>query len=340
MSIYSMPIAVPLKQTLLELIANDDNTYINTNVFWMDDSVEQKHENSILTFLKIEDRSHKILAQIIQQLCQINIERNENIIFKILLQAKFAKSKQQDKIKFVSTFIEKHLSDFPSLQKSARKWAIDRSEMVLTDTDTIINDNGQKRRINNKEAMTSTLSIENKANIIYNAFRRECETLNPNDAKVEFGIFVKNAIQIALQTCRDKYIDDQQRKRSQTFIEKAQLKAQMQSVKQMRACWYQGINNHHQVHPDQPMLIDHVLSLVLYTHCSELCTMLRETYRKIHDAETIDNQKNRHALFAHFGRLLYESFVFFGSTNYQSILYHGMSTQLLFKTLYCTFNAP
>eukprot|EP01084_Bolivina_argentea_P094694 170255_1 len=135
----------------------------------------------------------------------------------------------------------------------------------MSDIDAIINDNDQKQRINNRNAMTSNLT-----NIIYDAFRREYETLNLNDAKVEFCISAKNAIQIALQTCRDKYIDDQQRKRSQTFIEKAQLKAQMQSVKQMRACWYQGINKHHKIYPNQPITSDHVLALILYTHCTEL----------------------------------------------------------------------
>eukprot|EP01084_Bolivina_argentea_P238316 400386_1 len=41
------------------------------------------------------------------------------------------------------------------------------------------------------------------------------------------------------------------------------------------------------------------------------------------------------------GRLLYESFVFYASTDCKiRILYHGMSQQLSFSTLFCSFNAP
>eukprot|EP01084_Bolivina_argentea_P094696 170259_1 len=219
--------------------------------------------------------------------------------------------------------IQKNLEHTPFLQRVAKEWA---------DVKT-----------NNKPLINTLTTVEERTKCLLLIFPIGCQKLQSETIKKQFTQYARRMIQLyqsQIELNRQKYIERRQNERSTLFIEKAETKIKMDSVKQMKACWYQGINNHHQVHPDQPMLIDHVLSLVLYTHCSELCTMLRETYRKIHDAETIDNQKNRHALFAHFGRLLYESFVFFGSTNYQSILYHGMSTQLLFKTLYCTFNAP
>ena len=40
------------------------------------------------------------------------------------------------------------------------------------------------------------------------------------------------------------------------------------------------------------------------------------------------------------GKLLYESFVFFASTESKvDMLFHGMSIELLFPTLYCAFDA-
>ena len=57
--------------------------------------------------------------------------------------------------------------------------------------------------------------------------------------------------------------------------------------------------------------------------------------------ETMQRRKERHRSFANMGRLLYESFVFYGSRDSKvALLYHGMSIELLFKTLYCTFDQP
>eukprot|EP01084_Bolivina_argentea_P079618 144388_1 len=109
----------------------------------------------------------------------------------------------------------------------------------------------------------------------------------------------------------------------------------------MIAVWYQGINENHQIYPNQAMQTDHVLALILYAQCTELCTAFRETYRKLDENEPKDELISRHEEFANMGRLIYESFVFFASTASQvKTLYHGMTIQLLFKTLYCTFSAP
>merc|ERR1719361_3414419 len=53
------------------------------------------------------------------------------------------------------------------------------------------------------------------------------------------------------------------------------------------------------------------------------------------------SQKKRHSLFANMGRLLYEAFSFYASTDSKvAVLYHGMGVELLFEELYCSFNAP
>eukprot|EP01084_Bolivina_argentea_P260493 439937_1 len=129
--------------------------------------------------------------------------------------------------------------------------------------------------------------------------------------------------------------------RIEPFMEQTAVRAKMQSVKQVKAVWYQGINKHHEIYSNQPMTKDHVLALILYTQCTKLCTLYRETYRQSHDEESEQQLVLRHAEYANMGRLLYESFVFFASTNSQvQLLYHGMSIPLLFRSLFCTFDAP
>eukprot|EP01084_Bolivina_argentea_P025428 47280_1 len=109
----------------------------------------------------------------------------------------------------------------------------------------------------------------------------------------------------------------------------------------MKAIWYQGINDAHNVQPNQPIQIDHVLALIVYAQFTDLCTKFRETYRKISMNESVIDQIKRHSTFANFGKLLYEAFAFYGSTASQvDKLYHGMSIELLFNTLYCTFDSP
>ena len=55
----------------------------------------------------------------------------------------------------------------------------------------------------------------------------------------------------------------------------------------------------------------------------------------------MEQQQQRHSFYANFGRLLYESFLFYASTNSQvAVLYHGMNIELLFKNLQCKFCAP
>ena len=69
--------------------------------------------------------------------------------------------------------------------------------------------------------------------------------------------------------------------------------------------------------------------------------MHRETYRKMHEYEFWKEQVDRHSKFANMGRLLYESFVFYGSRDSNvTLLYHGMSIELLFTSLYCFFYQP
>eukprot|EP01084_Bolivina_argentea_P179940 310898_1 len=132
--------------------------------------------------------------------------------------------------------------------------------------------------------------------------------------------YIEFIIQIIKEKCylsRKMFIESETAIRSMPFIEQTKAKIEMKSVKKMKAIWYQGINKNHKILPDQTIQKSHVLACVLYTQCSELCTAFRETYRKKFDEELMVNQIRRHSEFANFGRLLYESFVFYGSVDYQ-----------------------
>eukprot|EP01084_Bolivina_argentea_P257107 433081_1 len=188
----------------------------------------------------------------------------------------------------------------------------------------------------------SNQTIKQIMTIMHNKFSVNLYSeLHENELKNHFIEFAIQTIQKTLHLNKAKYLESQLGMRCMPFIGKAESIIQMQTVKKMKASRYQGANADHRIKPDQPIQIDHVLALVLYSHCTELCTIFRDTYRKISNDESIFKQKKRHSQFANFGRLLYESFAFYASNDSKvQLLYHGMSIELLFSTLYCAFNAP
>eukprot|EP01084_Bolivina_argentea_P081492 147555_1 len=112
-------------------------------------------------------------------------------------------------------------------------------------------------------------------------------------------------------------------------------------IKGMKASWYQGINEQHYIAQNTPIQMDHVLVLIMYSNLSDLCFDFRATYRKINENESNEDQCLRHSQFAYFGRYMYESFVFYGTTDTKiKMLYHGINKEIFFKTMYCTFDAP
>eukprot|EP01084_Bolivina_argentea_P096722 173868_1 len=140
---------------------------------------------------------------------------------------------------------------------------------------------------------------------------------------------------------QQKYLETKQNERLLPFIEKSTIKMKMKSVREMKAVWYQNINQDHKVYPNSPIQEQHVFCLIMYSQCSQFCSAFRETYRKQREHETLGKQKERHSAYGHIGRAIYEAFVFFASVkDCITILYHGMSMPLLFSNMYCVFNAP
>eukprot|EP01084_Bolivina_argentea_P107588 192361_1 len=168
-----------------------------------------------------------------------------------------------------------------------------------------------------------------------------CILKKQNKIKSDLITYAKNRIRQAMVQNEVEYIKYQNNARCQQYIENATVKSEMNSVRKMKAIWYHGINEYHQINPNDPLQLDHIIAMTCYTNITELCTTFRETYRRITPNESLKKQKDRHSEFAHMGRLLYEAFVFYASKNSKvNILYHGMSVPLLFTTLFCTFDAP
>eukprot|EP01084_Bolivina_argentea_P038386 70964_1 len=193
-----------------------------------------------------------------------------------------------------------------------------------------------------QQSKSVQIDINQVSSIVHKILNDEsCKPSQVNAFKVQFIQFAVNAIRKKLVKNKQIFINSRPSIQANPYIKSAESKMAMHSVKKMKACWYQGINEDHQIEPNQRIQMDHVLALVVYSQISALCTAFRKTYRKEKRTEKIEGQKERHSFFANFGKLLYESFVFYGTTESKvELLYHGMSTELLFASLYCTINAP
>eukprot|EP01084_Bolivina_argentea_P091326 164417_1 len=159
--------------------------------------------------------------------------------------------------------------------------------------------------------------------------------------KDKFVDFAKAELSSKMKANISAYLKKKQNDRMAPYIEKAEIKMKMESVKAMKAAWYQGINDHHSISPNAPLSKEHAFSLIVYSQFTSFCTSFRETYRKIHDNENLSDQILRHSQYGWLARRIYESYVFYASTNNAiATLYHGISIPLVFKTFYCTFDSP
>eukprot|EP01083_Nonionella_stella_P025953 71457_1 len=140
---------------------------------------------------------------------------------------------------------------------------------------------------------------------------------------------------------KKQYCQTQMRDKFDVYVKTAHETLKRRSIRALKATWYHGLNPYHKISPKDVISIHHVLALVCYADNSELCTTLRKTYRSNTATESIEIYKLRHSYFAQFGKLLYESFVFYASTKDQvKILYHGVSEPMVFSSLQCAFDQP
>eukprot|EP01084_Bolivina_argentea_P184296 317876_1 len=92
-----------------------------------------------------------------------------------------------------------------------------------------------------------------------------------DDMKQKFVSIASTIIQSSISENRKEYVEYQNTERCRQWIEKAAVKSKMNSVKQMKAVWYHGINQAHQIHVNTPLSDseEHIIALLCYTHDSE-----------------------------------------------------------------------
>eukprot|EP01084_Bolivina_argentea_P107587 192359_1 len=222
-------------------------------------------------------------------------------------------SKQQ----YYHYFIDKNSSNCTNLNEDIQRW-IDDESMNVYQTNIDVTTQQQEMlkifQVTFEELELEIKQIEQKIRFEFIQFTKK---------------YLEDTIPLKLQLKEKEYIRKQNNNRCEPFIEKAKAKLEMNSVKQLKAIWYHGMNKHHQINVNDPITMQHILSLICYADNTELCTAFRMTYRRVSTDKSIQDQKKRHSEFANLGKLMYEAFIFYASKNGEiTTLYHGMGVPL------------
>eukprot|EP01084_Bolivina_argentea_P271197 461371_1 len=100
-------------------------------------------------------------------------------------------------------------------------------------------------------------------------------------------------LQTAAERNKSKFVEYKNLKRFDHFVQKAVIKSTTEHIKKLKAVWYHGINEFHQIYPNDSLSEKHIISLICYSSNSGLCTAFRETYRKSYADETQSEQKKK-----------------------------------------------
>eukprot|EP01084_Bolivina_argentea_P022961 42733_1 len=317
-SLSKNTITTELSDLLTSALSNDKNNKLIVNIRWDDQFIKILHK-LFRNEMVIDENEEKY------QLVHVYSIKNMFIdaLMQILTGSRFIKKY------FYEENLKPKIEKYVSMQPIAKLWSMGKHANII--------------EIKQWE-LWDELCIDEKAKILKDVFKHELicdlETLQEEI----MSMFLENAtqsLQIAVSENKEAFVEYKNKLRFEYFEKQASAKSSMSFVKQLKAVWYNGMNEHHQIYPNDPLRLDHIIALVSYACNSQLCTDFRATYRAKHSNETKIEQKQRHKMFAMTGKLLYEAFVFFASTDQKiKVLYHGMSTELLFPTLYCTFSAP
>eukprot|EP01083_Nonionella_stella_P043254 116720_1 len=91
------------------------------------------------------------------------------------------------------------------------------------------------------------------------------------------------------------------------------------------------------IEDNAPITAPHVLSLLLYCNCTELCTVFSSTFRRTRQGETDEEVKERNAHFFHWSRLLLETIHLYGipltEKSFGKSAYHGVSRIMVFDEM-------
>eukprot|EP01084_Bolivina_argentea_P038903 71915_1 len=123
------------------------------------------------------------------------------------------------------------------------------------------------------------------------------------------------------------------------------IKAQ-QKLKQNRSHFrkpHHGFLLAYNIGKDQPISLNHILAIVLYTNNTLLCTKFSLSFRKISANESDNELKKRHSVFANWAKYLREAVEVYGDTLEErkiDVLYHGIASEMVFSGLKQNFCLP
>ena len=96
-----------------------------------------------------------------------------------------------------------------------------------------------------------------------------------------------------------------------------------------------------QIIKGEPIGIDHIFAIIVYTDMSDFCRVYRESYRQMKSDKDENAVRARHKDFYHFARALFEAVEFFGQSMESTLaVHHGLSVKLLFEQFTAYFHQP
>eukprot|EP01084_Bolivina_argentea_P037597 69549_1 len=138
------------------------------------------------------------------------------------------------------------------------------------------------------EQMSTVFASDNKMHNLmlimsfemYQSRQQASDTIENRDQteniKQKFISIASNIISSLVANNRSRYLEYQNMQRYLPFIEKAKMKFNMNSIKQMKAIWYHGLNEDHQIRVGAPLSQQHILALLCYTDDTKLCYEFRK----------------------------------------------------------------
>eukprot|EP01084_Bolivina_argentea_P183255 316252_1 len=115
--------------------------------------------------------------------------------------------------------------------------------------------------------------------------------LNFKQYQLQVTKYAVETLQRAIKINKQKYLEYVNEKRFEQYVKKAAEKSNMKQVKQIKASWYHGTNQHHGILIGDVLNCNHLIALICYSNNSNLCTEFRGTYRRLHEQEDLQQQK-------------------------------------------------
>eukprot|EP01084_Bolivina_argentea_P169070 293111_1 len=127
-----------------------------------------------------------------------------------------------------------------------------------------------------------------------------------------------------------------------TSLTKANKSIATRKAKQLRARDFTYYTLHYQIKPGRRLRVSNLLSIILYTDWSNLCTEFSRTFRKIKVNESLSSVKERNSEYCNWSRLLRETVEGFGeySTDLQGNFFCGMSFVMIMPEVNIRLRGP